>query len=428
MLTTLIALATGAALAHPVDGARVSPARSRSPRMPDVRSSSDVYSGRGGQLTVRMHRSDANVAIDGTMTEPVWEQASLLTGFSEYQPVDGIAAEDSTEVLVWYSTKAIYFGIRAFETHGAAHATLANRDKIDGDDNVQLIISPFLHSHQALVFAVNAYGVQEDGTITEGVQTSRGFGVANVTGPDSTDLSPDFVYESKGQLTPFGYQVVVRIPFRSLKFPAKSPQDWGLNVVRRIQHSGHLDSWYPLKLGTSSYLDQSGTLSGLADLDAGLVLDLNPIVTEKALGSPTALPTPGWKSGVQRPEFGGNVRWGITPNLLLNGTYRPDFAEVESDATQLILDPRQAVQYPEKRPFFLDGLEQFDTPNNLIYTRQIEAPIAATKLTVRSAASASRTSGLSTTKGRLPWVGVIQRSTSCAHATTSHRGHKSAPL
>ncbi len=381
MLTTLFALATGVALTHPVDGARASSTRWRSSGGPDVHSNSDVYSGRGGQLTVRMHRSDANVAIDGTMTDPVWAQASLLTGFSEYQPVDGLAAEDSTEVLVWYSTKAIYFGVRAFEIHGAAHATLANRDKIDGDDNVQLIISPFLHSHQALVFAVNPYGVQEDGTITEGVQTSRGFGVANVTGPDSTDLSPDFVYESKGQLTPFGYQVVVRIPFRSLKFPAKSPQDWGLNIVRRIQHSGHLDSWYPLKLGTSSYLDQSGTLNGLANLDAGLVLDLNPIVTEKALGSPAASPTPGWQYGVERPEFGGNVRWGITPNLLLNGTYRPDFAEVESDATQLILDPRQAVQYPEKRPFFLDGLEQFDTPGGLIYTRQIEAPIAATKLT-----------------------------------------------
>ena len=64
-----------------------------------------------------------------------------------------------------------------------------------------------------------------------------------------------------------------------------------------------------------------------------------------------------------------------------SGTFRPDFAEVESDATQLVLDPRKSVQYPEKRPFFLDGLEQFNTPNNLVYTRQIESPLAAAKLT-----------------------------------------------
>jgi hypothetical protein len=265
----------------------------------------DPYNGRSGQLSVPIPRINASIPIDGTMTAPVWDQAAVLAGFSEYQPVDGVAAEDSTEVLVWYSSTAIYFGIRAFEIHGAPHATLANRDKIDGDDNVQLIISPFIHSHQALVFAVNPFGIQEDGTITEGVQTSRGFGVANVSGPDSTDLSPDFVYESKGQLTPVGYQVVVRVPFRSLKFPAKSPQDWGLNIVRRIQHSGHLDSWYPVKVGTSSYLDQAGTLTGLTGLDAGLVLDLNPIVTEKSLGSPTVSPTPGWQYGVERPQFGG---------------------------------------------------------------------------------------------------------------------------
>jgi len=329
--------------------------------------------------TVRIPRVDTAITVDGSLSAPVWRQASVLRGFSEYKPVDGIPAEDSTQVLVWYSKASIYFGIRAFEPHGPVHATRANRDKIDGDDNVQLILSPFVHSHQALVFAVNPYGVQEDGTITEGVATTIGaIGVPNATGPDSVDLSPDFVYESKGQLTAFGYQIEVRIPFRSIKFPAKSPQDWGINILRKVQHSGHSDTWYPTKLATASYLDQAGTLAGLHDLDAGLVLDLNPIITEKVVGNPTGRR---WNYDAARPEFGGNIRWGITPNLLFNGTYRPDFAEVESDATQLILDPRIGLQYPEKRPFFLDGLEQFNTPNNLIYTRQIEAPVAASKLT-----------------------------------------------
>ena len=111
------------------------------------------------------------------------------------------------------------------------------------------------------------------------------------------------------------------------------------------------------------------------------MLDVNPFVTAKVLGGPDPAPSAGWRYGVERPQFGANVRWGVTNNLLLNGTYRPDFAEVETDATQLILDPRTAVQYPEKRPFFLDGLEQFTTPNNLIYTRKIEAPVGAAKLT-----------------------------------------------
>ncbi len=54
---------------------------------------------------------------------------------------------------------------------------------------------------------------------------------------------------------------------------------------------------------------------------------------------------------------------------------------METDATQVQFDPRNSIQYPEKRPFFLDGLEQFNVPNNIIYTRQIISPLVATKLT-----------------------------------------------
>jgi len=347
-----------------------------------------AYNGRAGELSVRVPRIDATIDVDGTLTAPPWRQAAVLTGFSGYLPVDGAAADDSTEVLVWYSPTAIYFGIRAFETHGAVHAALSNRDVIDADDNVQLILRPFRRSRQALVFAVNPLGVQEDGTITEGLAMSRGaacatcpFGISQQTGPPPTDLTPDFVYESKGRVTSFGYEVVVRIPFRSVKLQSADPQDWGINIIRVVQHSGHSDSWYPAKLAAASFLGQAGTLAGLTRLDRGLVLDLNPFVTQKALGSAAAAPAPGWNYGVERPQFGSNVRWGVTNNLTLNGTWRPDFAEVESDATQLSLDPRNAVSYPEKRPFFLDGLEQFNTPNNLIYTRQIQAPVGAAKLT-----------------------------------------------
>jgi hypothetical protein len=134
-----------------------------------------VYNGRQGQATVRIPRFDDLPLVDGTLDDPVWQRAALLTGFSEYTPIDGLPAEDSTEVFVWYSHKAIYFGIRAFEPHGIVHYKLADRDKIDADDNVQIILSPFLHARQAMVFAVNPLGIQEDGTITEGVRTGRGF-------------------------------------------------------------------------------------------------------------------------------------------------------------------------------------------------------------------------------------------------------------
>ncbi len=339
-----------------------------------------VYNGRAGQIAVRIPRIDAEVPVDGTLTAPPWQRAAVLTGFSEYLPVDGVPAADSTEVLVWYSPTAIYFGIRAYESHGAVHATLANRDKIDGDDNIFIVLTPFVHGRNALVFGVNPFGIQEDGTITEGV-TASGYGANTQTGGPTTDLSADFVYESKGQPTPYGYNVVVRIPFRSVKYQSADPQDWGINVVRTVQHTGEKDTWVPTQLAAASFLAQSGTLVGLTQLNRGLALDLNPFVTEKVLGGPTTAVPPGWQYTVQRPQFGANARWGITNDLLLGATYHPDFAEVESDATQLKYDPRNAIQYPEKRPFFLDGIEQYNSPNNLIYTRQIQAPTGAVKLT-----------------------------------------------
>src|SRR6266581_4983246 len=140
-----------------------------------------VYVGRDHQLNVRIPRVEADVTVDGNLNEPVWQQAALLTGFSEFSPHDGIPAADSTQVLVWYSPSAVYFGIRAFEAHGAVHATLANRDKIGSDDYVQVLLDTFNDHRRALVFGVNPFGVQSDGTLSEGVQAlTGGLGTAPV--------------------------------------------------------------------------------------------------------------------------------------------------------------------------------------------------------------------------------------------------------
>src|SRR5258706_12599642 len=110
----------------------------------------------------------------------------------------------------------------------------------------------------------------------------------------------------------------------------------------------------------------------------GLVVDINPEATGKATGAPTAS---GYRYDRGNPQMGGNVRWGVTDNLTLNGTIKPDFSQVETDAGQLAFDPRLALFFPEKRPFFLEGSELFQVPQNLIYTRRIVQPVAAVKLT-----------------------------------------------
>lgn len=342
------------------------------------------YSGRHGQVHVRIPRLELEAVVDGTLDDAAWSQAALLTGFSQFSPQDGIAASDSTEVLVWYSPSAIYFGIRAWEPHGAVHATHADRDKIASDDNIQIFLGTFHDRRQAFLFGVNPLGAQMDGTIDERGQSQSASWSGALSARAAPDLRQDFVFTSRGRLTEYGYEVEIRIPFKSLKYQSADDQQWDINVVRDVQHSGSEDSWAPALRGNPSFLGQAGTLDGIHGLARELVLDLNPVVTQKSVGARTASR---WQYDRGRPQLGASARWGITNNLFLGATAHPDFAEVESDAGRIVLDPRNALFFPEKRPFFLDGADQFNVPGQLIYTRRIVEPLAAVKLTGKAAGS-----------------------------------------
>ncbi|MBI4421086.1 MAG: carbohydrate binding family 9 domain-containing protein [Gemmatimonadetes bacterium] len=349
-----------------------------------------VFHGRRGEVSARAPRvEDARVAIDGRLDEPVWSRATLLTGFSLYDPVDGRPSDDSTEILVWHAPHAIYFGIRAFAPPGTVNATLAERDKIESDDNIQLLIDTYNDHRQALVFAVNPLGVQADGIRSEShVQAPSGPGGASARASSINDLTPDFVFESKGRLTEDGYEVEVRIPFKSIRYQDANEQTWGLNVLRKTQRTGYEESWTPARRASASFLAQSGMLVGLTQLRRGLVLDLTPETTGKLAGAPPVpAGQPGWAYADPDPEMGVNVRWGITNNLTLDGTVNPDFSQVEADVGQITSNQRFALFVAERRPFFLQGIERFETPNRLIYTRRIFDPVAGTKLTGKLSAT-----------------------------------------
>lgn len=332
---------------------------------PSATSSPVTYHGRTRQLDVRVPRIQSPPAIDGRLDDATWSEAAVLTGFSQYQPVDRQPAADSTEVLVMYGDHAIYFGIRAWETHGAVTATLADRDRIASNDHVELYLDTFDDRRRALLFAVNALGIQGDGTFVEGA---------------GVDRSPDFNFESKGRVTDYGYEVEIRIPFNAIRYQQTANQQWGIQVLRRVMHSGQEQTWTPAERGAPSFLEQSGRLLGLTGLKRGLVMDVNPVMTASRPGGPVSTTDPTWRYRGQNPEFGGNVRWGVTPNISASATVNPDFSQVESDVGQTIFDPRQAISFPEKRPFFLEANENYQVPNSLIYTRRIIAPKGAVKV------------------------------------------------
>ena len=273
-----------------------------------------IHSGLKGEIVVHPPRLEGAVLVDGVLDEPMWRQAALLTGFSQFTPVDGVPAADSTEVLVWYSATALHIGIRAFDSSGAVHATLATRDHIFSDDNVQMYLSTFNDGRQAMFFATNPLGVQADGALNESGGLSCGMTGCGAATRQSPDLSQDFVWDSKGHVTPDGYQVEIRIPFKSIRFQPGKTQTWGINFLRKVQRTGQEQTWTMAKLAASSFLAQSGKLEGLTDLNAGHVLDIVPTVTSHLTGtSPGAGQAFDYSGG--RPELGGDLRYGVTPNL-----------------------------------------------------------------------------------------------------------------
>ena len=341
------------------------------------------HDGRAGQTSVSIPRQATAIVVDGKLDEPAWGQAARLTGFSQYRPVDRRPADDSTEVFVFYSADAIHFGVRAFEAHGnVVRATLADRDNIGADDRVQILLDTYNDNRRALLFSVNPLGVQQDGVQSEGSDPSQSAG-GRFDGV--VDISPDFLYSSRGRVTDGGYEVEISIPFKSLRYQSADPQTWGLQITRFTQHSGYEDTWAPTVRASASFLIQSGRLTGLSGLRHGLVMDLNPEFTSSLAGEQGVTE---WDYERPRWELGGNLRWGISPNATLNATINPDFSQVESDVGQVTINERFRLFFPEKRPFFLEALEQYDTPQRLIYTRQIRDPVAGVKLTGKMGATA----------------------------------------
>jgi hypothetical protein len=321
---------------------------------------------------VEVPRSDAAVIIDGVLDEAVWRSAAVIDDFWQYEPADGRRAEERTEVRVWYGPDAIYFGIHAFDTEPQSiRAKRANRDNLGGDDRITIYLDTFRDRRRAFFFTVNAFGSQEDGVRTEGSGTAgRTFG-------GNSDTSPDFLFESQGRLTNDGYVIEMRIPFKSLRYPAADEMSWGINIERRSQRTGFTDTWPQARRASASFLAQGGALTGLRDLRRGIVFEAQPTLTANAPGVRTdgvfERADPDLSAGV-------SVRLGFS-HFSVDATINPDFSQVEADAGQVTANERFALFVTEKRPFFLEGIDLFATPNQLVYTRQIVDPLVGGKFT-----------------------------------------------
>ena len=319
----------------------------------------------------------AQIEIDGRLDDAGWSHAALLDGFTQFRPVEGSQASQRTEVLVLVDSDAIYFAVKAYDDATAEiRATLSERDSfVFSDDYVRFIIDTFDDQRRAYVFTINPLGVQHDGLWNEGGGGGHGRGKFG----SPIDQNPDFLWDSDARITEWGYEAEIRIPFKSVRFPESDEQSWGLQVERKIQRNGFESSWVPITGDVANKLTQAGKLTELRDLDMGLFMELNPVLTGARNGALDGLGT--FSHEDPDGEFGLNATYGVTSTLTLDATYNPDFSQVEADAGQVQVNERFALFFAEKRPFFLEGTEIFGMPKQLVHTRTVANPIAGGKLT-----------------------------------------------
>src|SRR5690349_5527219 len=331
------------------------------------------YDGSGRPAVAIPRIASPAVTVDGALSEPAWSQAARLTGFHQYQPIDGRPADEHTEARVFYSPDAIYFAVIANAKNPASiRATVADRDNLNNEDRVTVYLDTFNDHRRAYFFVVNPLGAQGDGVRTEGAASAGNIFGGNV------DWNPDFRFESKGQLTDSGYVVELRIPFKSLRFPSTDPQTWSINVVRDVQATGFEDTWTDARRATASFLSEGGSLTGIEHIERGITTEVQPFVTAQLNGERT--PTGTFEREDINPDAGVNLKVAL-PSVTLDATVKPDFSQVESDAGLVTVNERFALFFAEKRPFFLEGIELFNTPNQLVYSRQIAKPITGAKVT-----------------------------------------------
>lgn len=305
--------------------------------------------------------------IDGELENPIWLQGAVLEHFTQYEPVEGARPSEKTVTYIGYDKNNLYIAVRCFDSNPKAiRACLTQRDEVYGDDEVTIYLDTFNDKKKAFAFQVNPCGVQSDGIYTEVQTRGRGHG----GGPERIDKSWDTFFITDAHRDDEGYTVELSIPFKSLRFPHSQTQVWGLQIKRNIRRKNEEIYWYPRSRDINGFLVQSGRLVIDGALEKGKNLEIMPVLI-----------------GLQErhhkfdPEVGLNLKYGITSELTGDLTYNPDFSQVEADMPQIDVNQRYALYYPEKRPFFLEGKDDFNTPLELVYTRKIADPLWGGKLT-----------------------------------------------
>lgn len=319
------------------------------------------------ELTIE--RASGPIQIDGRLDDAGWQQAATVGHFAEHQPGDQVEPPFATQVFVTYDEHNLYVAFLCQDDDPSQiRASFCRRDQIFSDDNVCVIIDTFGDATQAYEFNVNPYGIQGDLLYAAG----RG-----------EDSSYDTIFHTAARITSTGWQCEYAIPFSSLRFPDTPTQSWRVDFWRNHPRDVRTQaSWAAYDRDEQCWACQWGTVNGIEDVSPGSSLDVIPAFVASQAGERT---TDGdFENDDVTGEVSLTARYDLSSDLSAEATLNPDFSQVESDADQVDVNSNFALFYSEKRPFFQEGSDLWNTWFNAIYTRQINDPTVAGKFLGRS--------------------------------------------
>ncbi|HJR69133.1 MAG TPA: DUF5916 domain-containing protein [Gammaproteobacteria bacterium] len=304
-------------------------------------------------------------------TDDIRARYAVVTGFTQRTPQDGAPSTQRTEVYLGYDARNLYAVFLAFDTDPeSVRANLSPRENVDNDDNLGLLIDTFDDQRTGYGFYSTPLGVQWDGRWSE--VTRGGF-----------DSSYEAVWYTDAQLTEGGYVVVMTIPFRTMRFPETSEQRWRVQFERYIPRSSEWSNWPAYSQAIDGRLNQAAVLNGVRDVSPGRNIQLIPFAFVRSYDVLDRNPANPRFDKDTEDDIGLDAKIVLRDSFVLDFTYNPDFSQVESDQPQVTVNERFEVQFPERRPFFLENTDYFQTETPLLFTRRIVDPEAGVKFTGR---------------------------------------------
>ena len=310
------------------------------------------------------------ITLDGDLSDAAWQEAAVIDRFYETSPGDNTEPKVRTVAYVTYDNRYFYIGIRADDpTPRNIRAPFVDRDGVIGtDDNIAIFLDTRNDKRSAIEIRVNPRGIQADGIFND----------ANF----NEDFSPDYYYDTAAKIDDKGWSAEFRIPFSSLRYDTGDPQTWNIlvwrNFPREFRYGLHSA---PIPRGSNCLICHMHPLTGLTGLPDASNLVVAPYATAQQNAGPRAGLGSPLENGDFESDAGFDLKWNPNANSAVDLTVNPDFSQLESDVPQITINRRFAVFFPEKRPFFLEGFDLFDTPLNVAYTRNITDPSAGVRTT-----------------------------------------------